>query len=577
MAGSTNQQGGGREASDSVDSPGSPGTQSPVPRIVVEPADDRVGENAPPPAARQSPAPREHPRLLERSFLEVPSPPRPTHRRLGSQQIGSSQPSGEPSRSRIPQSLTGTLGLPPLMTGPIHPLRMHPVNLTGSSSMPIANTSGRPLGLRYDGNPYTPQGEAVMEKVDKMLATSRALKPEGETSSKGSRSGATGAIGFLKRLRSPSQLFSKPKPRVPIKPHQIRHITGGLEPLPLPEQTRHVPSVCLRRNELGNLKREKALRVLGETPNLDPLPSMDLDPAATSPDPSFLSPSISTEDDCPFFSRSGTTTTTADIATDTATNTITTADSNATTTTTTTTTTTMVAAAAATETVAETATPSSRAPAGVETRPLRAARLTAAAAAAAAARGDGGGDATAVVGGSGSSRGVTSGAGCAGAGVGAAPKSPTMAARTTSSNSNNSSSTNAGAGMNTSTRAFRRRSRSVPSLDALLAAPTLQGCPRTGDASAGTGASAIAAVTPPPSRWESPRAGGGDRVATKRHPTPALGDLAALERALRERFPGLAGEGSRVVVVEENEEEVEEEEEEEEGEPGGSQPPAGYF
>ncbi|KAL2166733.1 hypothetical protein VTG60DRAFT_2250 [Thermothelomyces hinnuleus] len=371
MAGSTNQQVGGREASDSVARPGSLGTQSPVPRIVVKPADDRGGDSGPPLAARQSPAPGEPPRLLERSFLEVPSPPRPTHRRLGSQQIGSSQPSDEPSRSRIPQSLTGTLGLPPLMTGHIDPLRMHPVNLTGSSSMPIANTTGRALGLRYDGNPYAPQGKAVMEKVDKMLAASRALNPEAETSSMGSRSGAAGAIGFLKKLRSPSQLFSKPKPRVPIKPHQIRHITGGLEPLPLPEQTRHVPSVCLRRNELGNLKREKALRVLGETPNLDPLPSMDLDPAATSPDPSFSSPSISTEDDDPFFSRSGTTTT-ADIATDTATNTITTANSNNNTATT-------MAAAATTETAAATATPSGRAaggraPPAFETRPLRAAR-----------------------------------------------------------------------------------------------------------------------------------------------------------------------------------------------------------
>ena len=62
-------------------------------------------------------------------------------------------------------------------------------------------------------------------------------------------------------------VFGRSNRRLPE--HKMVEFTGNLEPLPLQEQTRHVPSVYLRRNERGNLKREKALRLLGDTPQFD--------------------------------------------------------------------------------------------------------------------------------------------------------------------------------------------------------------------------------------------------------------------------------------------------------------------
>ncbi|KAL2159728.1 hypothetical protein VTH06DRAFT_2297 [Thermothelomyces fergusii] len=154
-----------------------------------------------------------------------------------SQQINFPQPSGEPSHSCVPWSLLGSLSLPPLMTGHNESLRMHLVYLTSSLSTAITSSTSRHSGRCDDGSPYTLQEKEIMEKVDKMLAASRALMPEAGTSSKG-------AAGFLKKLRfSLPQLFAELQLRAPIKPHPIWNTAGGIEPFPLPGQARHIPSV----------------------------------------------------------------------------------------------------------------------------------------------------------------------------------------------------------------------------------------------------------------------------------------------------------------------------------------------
>ncbi|KAK4033219.1 hypothetical protein C8A01DRAFT_50142 [Parachaetomium inaequale] len=288
---------------------GSPETQAEVPQIVVQPASDcgdgsEVSPAAQPPTRRAPP-----PALSDRAFLEVPTPSRPPNRRAVPRQGSSSQPGSGFGPKHIPLSLTEPVEprqIPLSLTGPvgppvgsyIDPLRMHPpTGLASSSTMPLTTATGRPVGLRYDGNPYTPQGRAVMAKVEKMLAASAALKPDpaATTTTTTTNNSKPSRLGFLKKLTSPTtnlaaRLFpnhnKKPKP----KPHEIRHITGTLDPLPLPAlTTAHVPSVHLRLNERGNLAREKALRVLGDTPRFSTLGGGGGGEAASSLEDPFAS------------------------------------------------------------------------------------------------------------------------------------------------------------------------------------------------------------------------------------------------------------------------------------------------
>ncbi|KAK3301272.1 uncharacterized protein B0H64DRAFT_450009 [Chaetomium fimeti] len=270
---------------------GSPETEAAVPQIVVRPASNQDDDEIPPASRRLA---RRPPSLLLSSgnFLEVPRSPRPTNQRTGPHRRSSSQARIAFGPRNIPLSLTGPADA---FHVAVDPLRMHPTGLTSSSTMPAATANhGGPLALRYDGNPYTPQGREVMAKVEKMLAASKALKPETEAApGGGSKFAWLRKKGFFKKLRSPSfpvHLFSKSKPREAPKTHQIRHIVS-LDPLPPPGRITRVPSPRLRQNERVNLqKREKALWVLGDIPRFSghsasapPLPSSAEDPFSESP------------------------------------------------------------------------------------------------------------------------------------------------------------------------------------------------------------------------------------------------------------------------------------------------------
>ncbi|KAK4156268.1 hypothetical protein C8A00DRAFT_30863 [Chaetomidium leptoderma] len=163
--------------------------------------------------------------------------------------------------------------------------------LSSSSTMPLTTAAGRPAaGSRGDDSLHAVYGDEVMAKVEKMLAASNALKAEREAAAAakmastkaegedvaGSSSSLGGGSrfarwrgdkGLLKKLST--SLFPKSKP-TPVT-RTIRHITGVVEPPPPPppllaDQGEQVPTLRLRRNESGNLGREKARRVLGDVP-----------------------------------------------------------------------------------------------------------------------------------------------------------------------------------------------------------------------------------------------------------------------------------------------------------------------
>ncbi|KAK4244905.1 hypothetical protein C7999DRAFT_43482 [Corynascus novoguineensis] len=490
MASLTNRMVGGGEPSDSGGSR-SPENQHTVPEFVIQTADNRDSDDGLSPTASLSPKLRAPPRLSDRAFLEVPGPPQPTNRQLTSEQPTSSQTSGETCCSRILKPLTCTFGLPPSVTSHVDPLRMHPVGLKGSSMLPITNSVGCPL-------------DVMMEKVSNMLEASKALKPEPQSEPEPA---STMAKSFFKKIRPPSSLFSKPNPQASVKPHQLRHITGDLGPLPLPEQTRHIPSIYLRRNELGNLKREKALRVLGDNPSFDPSLFAVIDsPGASQQAPtSFLSPPTSRTNE-PLFSSPPRSTTTA--------------------------------ATTTTSTGAASLRGGAEVGGGVGTGaaallvvqvPLIVRRrmpvLVVAVSGGASFQSPAKGSLTTIT----------------------ALHSAAAAAATTEDGTST-------VGVSTSTHAFRRQSRSIPDFDA--------GRDAGWDAGFGTvvvsapgpalravllGATAAEAAT----HRE-------DGVSSKRHPTPAPGDLAALRRALHERYPGIARGGvSGEKVLEEDEDEEE--------------------
>ncbi|KAH6649872.1 hypothetical protein F5144DRAFT_616915 [Chaetomium tenue] len=233
--------------------PGSPEAQIAIPQIVIQPANnsDEIS-----PIARDL-AQRGRIPPSDGNFLEVPTSSRPSNRPSSSHRCSS-------SKSRRP--------FVEAFHVPIDPLRMHPTGLTSSTTMPATAATGNPSGLRFDGNPFTPHGREVMAKVEKMLAANKELKPEPE----GFKFAHLLERSFYRKLKSPIRLFSKSKPKQPIQPHQIRHV------IPC------VPSPRLRQNERINVqKREKALQVLGETPQFDTLLSSDpaQSPSSSAEDP----------------------------------------------------------------------------------------------------------------------------------------------------------------------------------------------------------------------------------------------------------------------------------------------------
>ena len=237
----------------SAQSPGSPEAQIAIPQIIIQPADNNDARR---PAQRAVRLPRS-----DRNFLEVPRPPQPRDRRAPSHPRRSPQARRPFGPGNLPLSLTGPVEA---FHVPIDPLRMHPTGLTSSSTMPATTATGRPSGSRFDGNPYTPKGREVMAKVEDMLAADKALKEDPKAGS-GSKL-ARLKTSFLEKLKSPARIFSRSKPRGPIKPHQIRHVRS-LGPLSPTGELPPVPSPRLRQNERINVqKREKALLVLGETP-----------------------------------------------------------------------------------------------------------------------------------------------------------------------------------------------------------------------------------------------------------------------------------------------------------------------
>ncbi|EAQ92434.1 predicted protein [Chaetomium globosum CBS 148.51] len=251
--------------------PGSPEAQIAIPQIVIQPANnsDEISPIAHHLAQRGRPIPPS-----DRNFLEVPRPSRQSNRRASSHRRSSSKSRRPFGPGNLPLSLTGPVEA---FHVPIDPLRMHPTGLTNSSTSPAATATDNPPGLRFDGNPFTPHGREVMAKVEKMLAANKELKPEPE----GFKFSHLLESSFYKKLTSPTRLFSKSKPKQPIKPHQIRHVVS-LEPLPTPDEIPRVPSPRLRQNERINVqKREKALQVLGETPQFGAVPASD--PARSPP------------------------------------------------------------------------------------------------------------------------------------------------------------------------------------------------------------------------------------------------------------------------------------------------------
>ncbi|KAL2133738.1 hypothetical protein VTI74DRAFT_1818 [Chaetomium olivicolor] len=201
--------------------------------------------------------------------------------------------------------------LPPPV--PAHPVPAPPV-LTPTASPPIYPTalSPPPNPLANPRIPSMVYPEGTMEKVEKMLAASRALKPEHQPApdplSQAPTAQPTGGSklkGFLRSFSKPALFFPKKqkkdeeasepqpdetqvtnqqwKPGQHIKPHMIRHMTGNLPHLPLGEKDGNIPDTKLRWNESQNvIRREKCLKLVRDKPEVVAPPDA-VAPASTNP------------------------------------------------------------------------------------------------------------------------------------------------------------------------------------------------------------------------------------------------------------------------------------------------------
>ncbi|KAK4241330.1 hypothetical protein C8A03DRAFT_30547 [Achaetomium macrosporum] len=179
--------------------------------------------------------------------------------------------------------------LPPSQTaGLLNPLRMHPTTLSRSPSTPLTVGDEDPAaGVRLHGNPPLVDRK-VLEKTQRMLAAHQALKGDGQppASSLRPRPSTDDDARPKGLLRKVSSLFSKKKDAPPsIKAHEIRHLTGSLSSLELSQPpARRVRDTQIRLNEADNVKkREKAVKVLGETPQLAPVQRGLVRPQKTAP------------------------------------------------------------------------------------------------------------------------------------------------------------------------------------------------------------------------------------------------------------------------------------------------------
>ncbi|KAK3309041.1 uncharacterized protein B0T15DRAFT_509436 [Chaetomium strumarium] len=184
-----------------------------------------------------------------------------------------------PSAGPLPASQTAGL---------LNPLRMHPTTLSRSPSTPLpAGEEDPAAGVRLHGHPPLVDRK-VLEKTQQMLAAHQALKGEGQpaAASLRPRPGPSPADdpprGLLRKVSSFFSFKKKKDALAPsfssssIKRHEIRHLTGSLSslellpPAPVPACARaRVRDTQIRVNEADNVqKREKALKVLGETPQL---------------------------------------------------------------------------------------------------------------------------------------------------------------------------------------------------------------------------------------------------------------------------------------------------------------------
>ncbi|KAK3897837.1 hypothetical protein C8A05DRAFT_38590, partial [Staphylotrichum tortipilum] len=196
-------------------------------------------------------------------------------------------------------------------------LRMHPpALLAGPPQFPVLSPAPTPSPTATQGptpesapatttppsdldNVGTPMGSVppnapgqahkpvdIVHKLEQMLAANAALQAQREQAhaARQGRGGTLTASATSSRLaaslRERFRLFrpaptattttittttASSAPRPPIQPFMIRHLTGALDPLPPSRPP--VSDDQIRRNESGNVqKREKALRVLGDTP-----------------------------------------------------------------------------------------------------------------------------------------------------------------------------------------------------------------------------------------------------------------------------------------------------------------------
>ncbi|GAB1313965.1 hypothetical protein MFIFM68171_04175 [Madurella fahalii] len=212
--------------------------------------------------------------------VERPSPklPRRPSRRKGRGSVGRQQRSpprcnGAGSNRRLPRSQTRLL----------HPLGMNPTRLSTSTSMPLAKAT-KHLEVCSHNPGIVDAG--VNEKINTMLAATKALKPRAETatiplSSTTSRvSQLVRHNGLFKKVSNAltGRTHSKNAARHssvyhgPNLPDLPGHRNPFLPPLYLPEQAAHIPETELRRNESMNVNRDKIHRVLGDTDQLARLP-----------------------------------------------------------------------------------------------------------------------------------------------------------------------------------------------------------------------------------------------------------------------------------------------------------------
>lgn len=237
---------------------------------------------------RQRPVPAERP---------SPKLPRRPSRRKGRGFVGRQQRSpprcnGVGSTRRLPRSQTGLL----------NPLGMNPTGLSTSTSMPLAKAMDH-LEVRS----YNPSvvGAGVDEKINAMLAATKALKPEAETATIPS-SNTTSRVSQLVRH---SGLFKKVSNALAGRVHHKnpgRNASGCrgqnlpdlpgyrspfLPPLRLLEHAAHVPETELRRNESMNINRDKIHKVLGDTDQFPRLPGRAMSfPGRKSAEDPFLEP-----------------------------------------------------------------------------------------------------------------------------------------------------------------------------------------------------------------------------------------------------------------------------------------------